>query len=110
MEMPDRELHYADFSPLIDTAFALHGAAADAPRIDIVLFSATENTRSPDLEQFSLLFRGPAETPVPQATYTMSHPELGEFPLFLVPVGRDARGMNYEALFNRIRAPAGKQP
>jgi hypothetical protein len=110
MEMLTRELHYADFLPLVNTSFALHGAAAAAPRVDIVLFSATENTNAPNFEQFSLLFRGPSEPPVPQAAYTVSHPQLGEFPLFLVPVGRDPLGLLYEACFNRIRVRTAEQP
>lgn len=107
--MLTRELHYADFLPLVNTSFALHGEAVAAPRVDILLFSATENTNAPNHEQFSLLFRGPSEPPVPQATYTVSHPELGEFLLFLVPVGRDPHGLIYEACFNRIRARTEEQ-
>jgi hypothetical protein len=45
--MLSRDLHYADFVPLVNTSFALHGAAAVAPRVDIVLTSATENTNAP---------------------------------------------------------------
>jgi uncharacterized protein DUF6916 len=110
MDMLSRDLHYADFVPLVNTSFALHGAAAVAPRVDIVLTSAMENTNAPTHEQFSLLFRGPSEPQVTQATYTVSHPDLGKFLLFLVPVGRDPQGLLYEACFNRIRARTAGQP
>lgn len=49
--------------------------------------------------QFSLVFRGPAAQVLPQATYQVSHAELGELDLFLVPIGPDAEGMRYEAAF-----------
>lgn len=50
-------------------------------------------------EPFSLLFRGPATPRLRQATYAVVHPTLGSLPIFLVPVGEDADGMLYEAVF-----------
>ena len=38
-------------------------------------------------ELFSLLFSGPPGTPLPQATYSVAHPELGALAIFLVPIG-----------------------
>jgi hypothetical protein len=49
--------------------------------------------------QFALLFRGPPAPALPQATRTLTHPGLGELELFLVPIGPDADGMRYEAVF-----------
>lgn len=48
---------------------------------------------------FSIVLRGPAEPVLPQGTYRLEHDELGEFDLFLVPVGPDDEGMRYEAVF-----------
>ena len=48
---------------------------------------------------FSLVFRGPVDPVLPQRTYPLRHAELGAFELFLVPVGRDATGTSYEAVF-----------
>ena len=48
---------------------------------------------------FSLIFRGPCDPILPQKTYPMTHPELGRFDLFVVPVGRDQAGTRYEAVF-----------
>jgi hypothetical protein len=53
-------------------------------------------------EQFSLLFRGPLETPFEQGTQEVRHDALGTFYLFLVPIGREADGMRYESAFNNI--------
>lgn len=50
-------------------------------------------------QPFSLLFRSPDGTSVPQAGYPVEHPGLGEFDLFVVPLGPDAGGMRYEAVF-----------
>jgi len=48
---------------------------------------------------FSVLFRGPVEPVLPQATYRLSHAVLGRFDLFLVPVGGDDEAIRYEAVF-----------
>jgi hypothetical protein len=47
---------------------------------------------------FSLLFHADAATTVAQQTCVLHHPELGEFALFLVPLGPDERGARYEAV------------
>lgn len=48
---------------------------------------------------FSLLFRGPPEPHLAQATYRMVCRELGTLELFLVPIAPDADGPLYEAVF-----------
>jgi hypothetical protein len=35
-----------------------------------------------------------------QRTYRLSHPDLGDLELFLVPVGGDEEGIRYEIIFN----------
>jgi hypothetical protein len=47
---------------------------------------------------FSLLFHADRTTTIAQRTCTLSHPELGSFALFLVPLGPDAHGARYEAV------------
>ena len=37
---------------------------------------------------------------LPQGTYPMEHETLGRLEVFLVPLGPDAQGMRYEAVFN----------
>ena len=49
---------------------------------------------------FSLIFRAPPGTPLPQRIYRLHHEELGLLELFLVPIGPDADGMCYEAVFS----------
>lgn len=49
---------------------------------------------------FSVLFRGPAEPVLVQATYRLRHASLGELDLFLVPLGPRDDGIGYEAVFN----------
>ena len=50
---------------------------------------------------FSLLFKGPTGSPLGQDNYMTDHPNIGTFPMFLVPIGEDSEGRYYEAVFNR---------
>lgn len=46
---------------------------------------------------FTLTFRGPGV--IPQQIYEVRNETLGAFEIFLVPVGPDGQGMQYEAVF-----------
>ena len=49
---------------------------------------------------FSLIFVAKQERVLPQRLYRIEHEGLGTMALFLVPVGKDASGVQYQALFN----------
>lgn len=46
-------------------------------------------------QPFSLIFEGTRGTRCPQGTYSLTHPELGIFQLFLVAIGERAPGPVY---------------
>jgi hypothetical protein len=71
-------------------------------RQTLELIALTRYSSSPAVQAFSAIFRGPLESPFPQGTYPVCHAQLGQVELFLVPVGREADGMHYEAVFNRL--------
>jgi hypothetical protein len=48
---------------------------------------------------FSLYFLGAHEPVFEQRIYTFDHDTLGRIDLFIVPVGHDANGVLYEAVF-----------
>ena len=50
-------------------------------------------------EAFSLVFRAPRDAQLAQRIHRLEHDALGAFELFLVPIGLDAEGMRYEAVF-----------
>lgn len=100
----NRWLTYDQFAGRVGERFDVaSGEGSSAP---VVLIEATEGSepggRGPEGEerlQFSLVFRAPLSEVWPQGTYTLSHGELGELELFLVPIGADAEGVRYEAAF-----------
>jgi hypothetical protein len=76
----------------------------EARMFDLVLAQVTGLNpahASPRKEPFSIIFLGPKTPILPQRTYSMTHPTLGTFDIFIVPVGPDKTGyMQYEAVFN----------
>jgi hypothetical protein len=67
-----------------------------------LLLSAVKVARysTPEHPAFSLMFDGPAQPELTQQTYTMETADAALLDIFLVPVGRGASGMQYEAVFN----------
>ena len=49
--------------------------------------------------QFSVIFASPSSEVYEQGIYKVSHAELGELALFLVPVYGDEETVHYEAIF-----------
>jgi len=95
----------AEFTKHLNTQFRL---LAEAPRpIDLTLVSVTprkiEAQEQADMERFSAIFMGPPDIFIPQQTYRVSHPEMGEFDIFLVALGQDPEGFKYEAVYNYYR-------
>lgn len=66
-------------------------------------YSPARDARTLDAEGevFSIVFSGPQSEPLEQDTYTIEHGELGEFDLFIVPIGPAGETAQYEAIFNR---------
>lgn len=75
---------------------------AGASTLDFELVEASEMPSSQvtaGRRPFSVIFRGPKEPILPQSIYRVSHDQLGELDLFLVPLGPGREGVRYEAVF-----------
>ena len=98
------DLTRSSFSGLLDAAFDAGGTAS---RLALILTAVRDlpQAESQGLvgseDCFVLRFSGPALRPLGQGTYTLRHPALGAFPMFLVPMGGNRRGRAYEAVINR---------
>ena len=55
---------------------------------------------------FSLIFIAKEGEVLPQHLYRLSHPALGEFDLFLVPIQKRKTGVVYQAVFNLLKEDA----
>jgi hypothetical protein len=89
------------FAPHLGETFRIQ--AADSPSTEMTLIEATALGQDPASEgqraQFSLVFRGARDRVLPQRIYRVQHDAIGEFDLFMVPIGPDQEGMRYEAVF-----------
>jgi hypothetical protein len=99
-DSPDEIVYrHRTYVPLVGSMFDVR--RPDGGRVAVELVDATALPGRG--ECFSLVFRGPAETPLDQRTYEMQHRVLGDFPLFLVPLGpREDGGLAFEAVVNRL--------
>lgn len=90
----------AMFAPHIGETFRL--IASESEWLDLTLSTVEERdqiTPTPERKPFTLLFHGPHSPIAPQRTYRFAHATIGEFDLFIVPVGPDQAVQRYEAVF-----------
>lgn len=100
------ELTAESFQPHLDETFTVRVDLVDPvyPTMDLTLISVSLLGRPPAEGEdrrhaFALLFRGPGEPVLAQRMFQVDNERLGSLDLFLVPVGPDRVGMQYEAVF-----------
>jgi len=87
----------ADFEQAVGKAFVI--AAGDRQiSLELSAVRRIANSARPD-GGFSLLFTGPRDIALPQATYRFTGNGAAH-DIFIVPVAADAAGRHYEAVFN----------
>jgi hypothetical protein len=67
----------------------------------LTLTRVVEHLRTEHSEAFSIFFQGPLVPFLPQGIRKLKHQDLGELNIFLVPIGQDQDGFQYEAVFNQ---------
>lgn len=97
-------LTHEHFAPLVGQAFAVTVGPDETLTVELVEATASDQPgglgpEGQERAQFSLVFRGPATPLLPQRTYVVTHVAVGDQELFLVPLGRDADSVRYEAAF-----------
>jgi hypothetical protein len=88
-----------DFEPHTGDNYRL--VPADGAPVDVVLASVTAAGEAPADHRapFSLEFRAPLTSTLGQGSYRVEHGSSEAIELFLVPIGPDADGMLYQAVF-----------
>ena len=93
------EFSFEHFSACLKQQFRLQNGEAS---IELTLISVEPHAAQADGTQptaYSLVFQGAPGARLPQSMYRFKHTDLGEFELFIVPIGEDAAGVRYEAVF-----------
>jgi len=86
------------FAPLVGEQFEMQVPELGAQSAALLEARPLRGTHPQGRQAFALLFQSSVQ--LPQSTYALSHPALGELALFLVPVARGSDGVQYEAIFN----------
>ena len=99
------DLTMASFSGVVKTKFRIRLTATDVVEAELIETRAGRSAPSASAqslgESFSLLFAAPSAPALPQHMYRFEHDQLGQFDLFIVPVGYGPGVAHYEAVFNR---------
>ena len=86
---------HAHFTPLLGEAFDAEGAELKLTEVE-----ALGSNPSAQRQAFSLLFHGPRAPLLEQRIYSLEHASLRRLEIFLVPIGPDAQGQRYQAIFS----------
>lgn len=102
----DHALVFEDFADKVGEVFTISDEGV--PGIPLTLTEAEPLTPAAQTATgphgvrppFSLIFVARDPSVIPQRIYRLEHKGLGELSIFLVPVGKDANGVSYQATFN----------
>jgi hypothetical protein len=93
-------LEHHVFAGLLNTKFRV---VVDSPDVvELELVEVSENKVTSHQEYFTIIFSGAPDQFLGQGTRSLQHDKMGTIDLFLVPVGKDESGIQYESVFNRI--------
>ena len=90
-----------EFSQHLNTTF--HVIFTDG-QVDLELYEVkgylSKHVEQEGMERFSAFFQGPLEPQLPQMLYRLRHDQMGEFEIFILPIGKNEKGFRYESVFN----------
>lgn len=93
-------LEHEEFAKHLNSKFQIR--IDESQIVESELVEVSELLLSPRQERFSIIFRTSNDVFLEQGLRPLEHDAMGQFELFLVPVGRDQVGTYYEAVFNRL--------
>ena len=94
-------LRAADFTPYLHQFLAIRFTPEVRLEAELIEVKETENYTGIERTPFFIVLRtGQKQGYYPQGIYTVEHPEKGDLHIFLVPLGPDAKGIKYEAVFS----------
>ncbi len=98
------KLTSGDFIPYLNQEFHIY--YAEEEYLSVILTDVKDSKMPPvrpDQRQgFSIIFQtGPdVKVMLRQHIFRVEHPQMGSYDIFIVPIGADANGRYYQAVFN----------
>src|SRR5580658_6939491 len=101
-DISDRILTQEDFADKLGEEFVLSEDGNPPLALTLVECSPLPLLQQPPTgrRSFSLVFVADSRPMLPQRLYRLRQAGLGLIEIFLVPVGKDAHGFQYQAVFN----------
>jgi hypothetical protein len=104
--VPTAQLTYSTFAGLAQSRFGVWLDSNHRVELQLVEVRLTRPqggaSSTAGLECFNLVFHGPESSFLSQGSYEFEQSQIGAFELFIVPIGRVAGAIQYEAIFNRL--------
>ncbi|MBK8816392.1 MAG: hypothetical protein IPN42_13225 [Methylococcaceae bacterium] len=88
-----------DWTKQLNESFYIQIGNTDKYPIKLIDVSGYGRSMGGSREAYSLLFSGPKMPILPQNIYSVNNSAFGALDIFLVPIGPQADGMGYEAVF-----------
>jgi hypothetical protein len=103
--MQDKPLQFEDFADKVGQEFRLNEPGLPAVPFNLKQTEPLPMPRLPSTLRsmrppFSLIFFARHALVFPQRLYRLEHATMGALTIFLVPIGREADGVSYQAVFN----------
>lgn len=93
-------LHASDFAPWLNQMLTIRFTQEVTLPAELIQVKEVNSFTPIERKPFSVVFRTEQKTEYYEQTICiLQHPEKGDVPLFLVPLGLDSQGMRYEAVF-----------
>lgn len=98
----------ANFSLYLHTKFRISTSPLTAINLELIKVtrreasSSLKSAKTPKLDCFSVIFRGPNNIALESRTYRVVHDQMGAFDLFIAPVDDRKKQRRYQAVFNRV--------
>lgn len=90
-----------DFSSLLNQKLWVRFTPHVRLPAELIDAKSFQNYSPLERQPFSIVVRTEQKNEYyPQGTFIIEHPDKGDLALFLVPIGFDAHGMKYEAIFS----------
>lgn len=97
------------FSRYVGTSFRIYTSPLTAINLELIKVSRRDSTspeksaKTPEVDCFSVVFRGPRKLALESRTYRVEHGQMGVFDLFIAPVDDHKKQRRYQAVFNRVK-------
>jgi hypothetical protein len=93
-----RDLQPSDFESLVGQSFEMRVDDSSCMlQLKSLKLNKPHHMRA---QPFELAFYGESVQPIPQGSYAVAHPALGEVELFMVPTAKVMGGFEYLVVFN----------